>query len=329
MTSSLTALPLADGSTLPAVGLGTWKIPGETLPELIPQALEIGYRHIDSAADYGNEVETGIGLRRAMSEKICSREELWVTSKLWNTHHHPDHVAEACEKSLQDLGLEVLDLYLIHFPISLRHVPISHRYPAGWVFDPDAKTPQMELAPVRLAETWSAMETLVQRGLVRHIGVSNFNTVLLTDLLAGVQIRPSVLQVELHPYLTQPHLLRFCQEQQIAVTGYSPFGAGSYVPLGMAGSGDSVLLDPVVLQIAGELDKSAAQIVLRWGIQRGTAVVPKSSNPQRLAENLAIFDFALSAEQMAAIDGLNRNQRFNDPGVFCESAFNTFCPIYD
>lgn len=314
---------------MPSIGLGTWKIDRGLLPGLVPQAFELGYRLLDSAADYGNEAETGEGLRRALAAGTCRRDELWVTSKLWNTHHHPDHVAEACERSLADLGLDYLDLYLIHFPISQRHVPIERRHPAGWFYDPDAENPRMELAPVRLADTWRAMERLVERGLVRHIGVSNFSTVLLTDLLAGAQISPAVLQVELHPYLTQPKLLRFCRERGIAVTGYSPFGAGSYVPLGMAEAGDSVLEDPVVAEIAEAVGRTPAQVVLRWGLQRGTALVAKSANPQRLAENLALFDFALDDRQMAAIDDLDRNQRFNDPGVFCERAFGRFCPIYD
>jgi D-xylose reductase len=173
------------------------------------------------------------------------------------------------------------------------------------------------------------MEELVRAGLVRQIGVCNFNTALLRDLLASAAIRPAVLQVELHPYLTQEKLLRFCREQQIAVTAFSPLGAPSYMPLGMARAEESVLDEPGVTEIARRLGRTPAQIVLRWGVQRGTAVVPKTVHPRRLIENLEVGGFSLTEEEASAISGLNRNRRFNDPGVFCESAFNTFCPIYE
>jgi D-xylose reductase len=159
--------------------------------------------------------------------------------------------------------------------------------------------------------------------------VCNFNTSLLRDLISYAETPPAVLQVELHPYLTQEELVRFCREQKIAVTGFSPLGAGSYLALGMAQVNESVLEEPVVRQIAEAHGRTPAQVVLRWGVQRGTSVVPKSSRRERLRENLAVFDFELSAIEMNSISALNRNRRFNDPGVFCEAAFNTFFPIYE
>ena len=141
--------------------------------------------------------------------------------------------------------------------------------------------------------------------------------------------RSAILQVELHPYLTQEKLLRYCAENGIHVTGFSPFGALSYIPLGVATAADSVLETPVVKAAAKRLGKSPGQIVLRWAVQRGTSIVPKTSRPERLAENLAIFDFELNADEMKAISGLNQHRRFNDPGVFCELAFGTFFPIYE
>src|SRR6185437_8737899 len=195
--------------------------------------------------------------------------------------------------------------------------------------DPEQPKRGLQPARVSIAETWGAMESLVDAGLVRHIGVCNFGCSLLRDLLNYARIRPAMLQVELHPYLAQPKLLRFCQQEEIAVTGFSPLGALSYVSLGMAGAGDSVLEQPVVREAARHHNRTPAQIVLRWGVQRGTAVIPKTSQPARLAENLAIFDFALSDAEMQAIDGLDCNRRFNDPGVFCEAAFHTFFPIYE
>jgi D-xylose reductase len=313
----------------PAVGLGLWKIDGPSVAGLIEEAARFGYRHFDSACDYGNEPEAGQGIRRVLHSGLCRRDQLWVTSKLWNTFHAPEHVRPACERTLRDLGLDHLDLYLVHFPIALAYVPPETRYPPGWFFDPDSPRPGMRAARVPLADTWGAMEDLVQAGLVRHVGVCNYGVSLLRDLLASARIRPAVLQVELHPYLTQEKLLRFCREEGIAVTAFSPLGAPSYVPLGMAMPGEGVLEDPVVAGIARAVGRTSAQVVLRWAVQRGTGVIPKTSRPERLRENLAIGDFALEPEQMAAISALDRGRRFNDPGVFCETAFNTFFPIYE
>jgi D-xylose reductase len=187
----------------------------------------------------------------------------------------------------------------------------------------------MEFAKVPLAETWGAMEDLVTAGLVRHIGICNFGTALLRDLLACARVRPAVLQVELHPYLTQDKLVRFAQQEGIAVTAFSPLAAQSYHAIGMADADESVLDEPAVQSAAKRHAKTPAQVVLRWGIQRGAAVVPKTTRTDHLAENLALSDFALTAEEMTAIGKLNRNRRYNDPGVFAEAAFNTFCPIYE
>jgi D-xylose reductase len=238
-------------------------------------------------------------------------------------------VRPACERTLRDLGLDHLDLYLVHFPIALAYVPPETRYPPGWFFDPDAPHPGMRAARVPMAETWQAMEALVEAGLVRHVGVCNYGVSLLRDLLACARIRPAVLQVELHPYLAQEKLLRFCREEGIAVTAFSPLGAPSYVPLGMATTAESVLDHPVVAAIARAVGRTPAQVVLRWAVQRGTGVIPKTSRPERLRENLALDDFSLTPGQMEAISALDLGRRFNDPGVFCEAAFNTFFPIYE
>lgn len=327
--SALDSLTLRSGRTLPCMGLGLWKIPRERTVELVELAVDAGYRHFDAACDYGNETEAGVGLQRALQSGKCSRDELWITSKLWNTCHRPEHVKLAAKKSLHDLQLDVLDLYLVHFPIALEFVPFETRYPAGWVFDPAAPSPRMKPVAVPISETWEAMEELVSAGLVREIGVSNFGISLLRDLLAHAKIPPAVLQVELHPYLTQDKLLRYCRESGIAVTGFSPLGAESYYSLGMANAAESVLQNPVVTKIARTLQRTPAQVVLRWGLQRNTAIVPKTSTPERLTENLQSLDFELSEADMRAISSLNQNRRFNDPGEFCESAFGTFFPIYE
>lgn len=316
-------------SSMPAVGLGLWKIEREQTAQAVVDAVKVGYRHLDSAADYGNEREVGAGIAAALEQGLCTRDELWITSKLWNTYHRPEHVRAACEKSLSDLGVEQLDLYLVHFPISLKYVDFAERYPPEWLYDPAAASPRMEIDPVPLADTWHAMEELVTSGLVKHIGVCNYNSALLHDLMAYARIKPAMLQIEAHPYLTQDKLVALASHYGMAVTAFSPLGALSYVSLHMATDQDSVLLQGPVLAAAARVRRTAAQVVLRWGIQRGTAVIPKTSKPERLRENLHLFDFTLSEEEMAEISALNCNRRFNDPGVFCEQAFNTLYPIYD
>lgn len=323
------AIKLSTGGQLPPVGLGLWKIDRAETASVVEQAIAAGYRHFDAACDYGNESEAGAGIKAAIASGACSREDLWITSKLWNTYHAADHVRPACERSLNDLGVDYLDLYLIHFPIAQRFVPFEERYPPEWVFDPAAEKPCVESVPVPIAETWQAMEELVTAGLVRNIGICNFGVSLIRDLQSHATIQPSVLQIESHPYLTQDKLLRFCSENDIAVTAFSPLGALSYLQLNMATEADSVLQQECVMAAAARTNRTPAQVVLRWGIQRGTAIVPKTSKPERLIENLALFDFELTGDEMGAISGLDQNRRFNDPGVFCESAFGTFFPIYE
>ena len=317
------------GQTMPAVGLGLWKLDSGDVAAAVYVAIKSGYRHLDSAADYGNEVQVGEGIARALSDGLCSREDLWITSKLWNTYHRYEHVEVACKKSLADLGIDHFDLYLNHFPIALKYVDIERCYPPEWLFDPSGEDPSMELDSVPLSETWSAMEGLVESGLTRKIGVCNYNTGLLHDLMSYARIKPAMLQIESHPYLTQEALLRTAQSYNIAVTAFSPLGALSYVSIDMATAADSVLKEPVVMAAAERASVTPAQVVLRWGVQRGTAVIPKTSRSERLVENLSLSHFALTDAEMEAISGLNQNRRFNDPGVFCEGEFGRFHSIYD
>ena len=316
-------------ASMPSVGLGLWKLEPAETPGIVEDAIRRGYRHLDSAADYGNESATGEGIQNALAAGLCRREDLWVTSKLWNTYHDPQHVRAACERSLSDLQVDHLDLYLVHFPIAQPFVDFETRYPPGWIYDENSATPRMERARIPLSDTWGAMEALVDAGLVREIGVCNYNSGLLHDLMNYAQRPPAMLQIEAHPYLAQEALLRTASDYDIAVTAFSPLGALSYVSLEMASGAESVLHEDAVLAAAARTGRTPAQVVLRWGIQRGTAVIPKTSRPERLSENLALFDFSLDAAEMHALSALNRNRRFNDPGVFCEAAFNRFHAIYD
>jgi len=310
---------------MPAVGYGCWKLSKEKAAQTVEKTLGMGYRHLDSACDYGNEVEVGQGIKNAIENNICKREDIFVTSKLWNTYHAPANVMPACKRTLSDLGLEYLDLYLIHFPISLKFVPFEKRYPPEWLHDPGAEDKRMEFENIPVADTWRAMEQLVEAGLVKNIGVSNFSTQGLRDLLSYAKIKPSVLQVELHPYLQQAKLVNFAKASGLVVTGFSPLGNGaSYWR-----EDCSSLNESCVKEIAASKGVTAAQVVLRWGVQRGYAVIPKSENEGRIRENVEIFGFSLTDGEMETINALEKNLRFNDPGVFCPAAFNTECPIWE
>ncbi len=293
------APPLAE---MPALGLGTWKAaPGE-VGAAVRSALRLGYRHIDCAAIYGNEVEIGTALHSALGQGELQREQLWITSKLWNDCHAPDQVRPALERSLADLQLSHLDLYLIHWPLAHRH----------GVLMPSVATDQIPLAQLPLHRTWAALEELVDAGLVRRIGVSNCSAAKLAELLPHCRIRPAVNQVERHPWLQQRELLAFCRQQGIAITAYSPLGS----PTGSAPA--PLLSDPVVTAIAAAHGVSAAQVLLAWGIACGTCVIPKSVNPERQAANLqAASSPQLSPAEMERIAGLDRQHRFVD-GSFWE-----------
>jgi len=312
---------------MPAVGYGCWKVGKDTAADLIEKVIRLGYRHIDSACDYANEKEVGQGIKRALDSGVCKREELFVTSKLWNTFHAPEHVTAACKKSLDDLGLDYLDLYLIHFPISLKFVPFEERYPPEWINDPNSEQ-KMEFAPVPVSSTWQAMEGLVEKGLVKNIGLSNWNAQGLRDIFSYAKIKPSVLQIEIHPYLQCERLVSYAQSLGMVVTAFSPLGHGqSYAGLGYENS--VAIKEEVVTDIAKRLDVTPAQVVLKWGVQRGYAVIPKSENEGRIKENLSVESFTLSDEDLKKMKSLEKNFRMNDPGHFCQLAFNTPCPIRD
>lgn len=304
---------------------GFWKVPTDICASVCYDAIKNGYRRLDCACDYGNEKEVGAGIAMALKDGLCKREDLFITGKLWNTYHKPEHVPLACQRSLDDLQLEYFDEYLIHFPISMEFVPFEEKYPPEWL-NLDGK---MVVVPNDICATWAAMEDLVHNGKAKTIGVCNFAIQLLRQIFSICKIRPSTLQIEVHPHNSQEKLIRFAHENGMNVTAFSAFGSLSYVVLSMASDSDSLLYNPVVVEIAKARSKTPAQVLIRWGMQRNTFPLTKTVKGDRMKENRDVFDFSLTSDDMNAIDGLNKNQRYNDPGVFCELAFGTFCPIYE
>lgn len=263
------------------------------------------------ATDYGNEKEAGEGVARAIKDGLVKREELFLVSKLWNSFHDYDRVKPIAKKQLQDWGIDYFDLYIVHFPIAIKYVDPSVRYPPGWEDENGKVTP----AKAPLSATWKAMEELVDEGLAKSIGVSNYNGSLLLDLFRYARITPATLQIEHHPYLTQEGLLQLCKDQNIHVTAYSSFGPQSFLELEMQKAKDTPLLfdNQTVKSIADKHSKTPAQVLLRWATQRGVAVIPKSNNQNRLAQNLDVCSFDLAEDEIKSISGLNKNLRFNDP----------------
>ena len=287
-------LILNTGASMPRIGLGTWKSKPEEAGRAVEYALaEAGYCHIDCAAIYRNESEIGTALASIFGSGARKREDVFVTSKLWNTEHARDHVRTACEKTLRDLQLDYLDLYLMHWGIASSEQLDEQGY--------------LITEKISIRETWEAMQELVSAGLVKAIGVANFSAPMIIDLLTYAKITPAVNQIELHPYLQQTAMVEFCQHKNITVTAYSPLGSpGNMKPKGFP----VIAEEPIIIEIAKRLGKSPAQVMIRWGMQRNTVVIPKSVTPERIKENLAVFDFELSDADMAAIKTLDRNLRF-------------------
>jgi D-xylose reductase len=290
---------------------GLWKVNQETTADVVYGAIKAGYRLFDGAQDYGNEREAGLGIKRAIDEGLVKREDLFITTKLWNTNHSKEHVNRMAKWQLNEWGLDFFDLYLIHFPVSLEFVDPSENPLPNWKGGADK---QLHIVNVPIQETWAEVEKLVDEGVAKNIGVSNFQGALLIDLLRYARIPPAVLQVELHPYLTQESLVALAESFDIVVTAYSSFGPAGWVELGMDKNAQNLLRHDVVANIAKAKDRTPAQVLLRWATQRNIAVIPKSNNIQRLTENLNSLGFDLTAEELKAISGLNANLRLNDPG---------------
>ena len=275
-------------------------------------------------ADYGNEKECGEGVARAIKEGLVKREELFITSKLWPVFEDGDKVEPACRRSLADWGLDYFDLYLIHFPGALKYVDPAVRYPPGWHHGGETGIVR-SATPMHV--TWAAMESLVDAGLARSIGVSNFQAQLLYDVLRYARVPLAALQVEHHPYLVQADLLALARAEGVAVTAYSSFGPASFLEFGFPNAKAMVPLmqDPLVAGIAAKHGRKPSQVLLRWATQRGLAVIPKTSRLEVMAENLDVTGFDLDQADIDAISAKDAGIRFNKP---TNVGFPPSSPVY-
>ena len=291
---------------IPLLGLGTWKSTDQVAYETVRKAVEIGYRHFDCAARYENEKPIGTALDESLRNGRINREELWITSKLWNNAHLPERVEPALKQTLLDLRLDYLDLYLIHWPVAF-HPEVNF---------PTSGSDLVGLDKVPIEETWQALEACVRKGLCKHLGVSNFSIKKISGILHGCTVRPEVNQIEAHPLLQQDGLVDFCRSEDILITAYSPLGSSDRPPRLIKPDDPVLLEDDQIRAIAEEINLTPAQLLLAWAVNRNTAVIPKSSNPQRMKDNLDAADIALPDEIMARMKKLDRHFRYVDGSIW-------------
>lgn len=311
-------LNFKNGDKMPVIGLGTWKSEKGEVGKAVKIAIENGYRHIDCAATYGNEAEIGEALAEIFEEGTVKREDLWITSKLWNDAHLKQDVIPALEKTLKDLQLSYLDLYLIHWPVAFK---------PGIAF-PEKDEDYLSLEKAPISETWKMLLEAKALNMIRNAGVSNFSIPKLEDLIEDTNEIPEMNQIELHPYLQQNEMLEFCSKHNIHLTAYSPLGSGDRAQAMKAANEPSLLEDKVINQIAKKHGASPAQVLIKWNIMRGTAVIPKSVNKDRIIENIQSAGVNLNEDDLNKIAALDRNFRYVT-GEFFVTKGNSYENIYD
>lgn len=300
-------LQFSNSDKIPALGLGTWKSAKGEVYNAVRTAIKLGYRHIDCAHVYGNEKEIGEAFSDAFKAGDVKREELWVTSKLWNNTHRKEQVEPAIKTTLKNLQLDYLDLYLIHWPVVLQDHAMY----------PETKDDLVSLSVTPLEETWFGMIDIKKAGLAKHIGVSNFSESKIEHILEKTGILPEMNQVEMHPFLQQHSLKEYCDNRNILMTAYSPLGSADRPANRVDADEPKLFKNEIIKAIAKEQKCSEAQVMLAWAVCRETVVIPKSVNPDRLKQNLEAADIDLNTEQMNALEQINMDYRFIKGDFWC------------
>ncbi len=311
-------LQFSNGDKMPVIGLGTWKATGDEVKKAVKDAIHAGYRHIDTAAVYGNEAEIGEALKELFDAGVVSRDQLFITTKLWNDSHHPDDVLPALKTSLKKLKLDYVDLYLIHWPVAFK---------SGVPF-PQSEDDYVPLDEVPIETTWAIMEEAQKLGLSKHIGVSNFSVKKLKDLLGKCTSRPEMNQVELHPLLQQPELYSYCNDNNILLTAYSPLGSGDRAASMKSGDEPNLFELPAIQKIAEKHNVHPAQVLLGWHVARGTSVIPKSSTKSHIESNLKSQDINFDQDDLNDLKAMDKNYRFIT-GKFWDAPSKGYSNVYD
>lgn len=313
------AYTFKNGDKIDLLGLGTWKSDTKEIKTAIHAALDAGYRHIDCAYVYGNEAAIGEALQQYFTDHNLKREDIWLTSKLWNTAHLAKDVKPALQETLDALQTDYLDLYLMHWPVAFR--PDLKGFP-------EKSEDFLSLEEAPLEDSWEAMIALKNDGLIKHAGVSNFSQHKLEQLIQKSSEKPEMNQIELQPYLQQWDMLDFCKQNDICLTAYSPLGSKDRIPQMKAPDEPSLLENKVINEIAEKHEASPAQILIKWAIDRGTVVIPKSTNPKRIQQNFESLKVELDDQDHQHIKELDRHFRYVH-GKFFETEDGKYENIFD